>query len=108
MILNRRAQEEFDGGESGFIKYMRTLHPAELQQMIDERMEVTETTFHQVKQALSLALMCIDQSSSEQPTLALIFNSIARASKASLVLLSANHGRFHGDRFKGHNCVPSR
>lgn len=103
MILSRRVQEEFDGGDIGFIRYMRTLHPEDLQQMIDERMDVTETTSHQVKQALSVGLLCIDQSNSEQPSLALIFNAVSRAYKASLVLPSANHRILH--RVKGHKRV---
>ncbi|XP_057748063.1 probable serine/threonine-protein kinase At1g01540 [Arachis stenosperma] len=106
VILNRKVQEEFEGDASGFIKYMRRIDPEELQQMIDERMELGETSFHQVKQAVSLGLMCIDQSNSEQPSLAFISNSIARAYKATLVLPSANHTitRSHGghSRFKGH------
>ncbi|XP_027348414.1 putative cysteine-rich receptor-like protein kinase 35 [Abrus precatorius] len=101
MILNRKIQEEFDVGDSGFIRYMRTLSPIDLQQIIDETMEVTETSLHQVKQVLSLGLMCIDQSNNEQPSLALIFKTIARAYKTSFVLPSANHRLFHGDRFKG-------
>ena len=88
-------QEQFDGGDAGFIRYLRTLNPADLQQKIDERMEVTETNFHQVKQALSIGLMCIDQSNSEKPSLGMIFNTIARGYKASLV--SANHRISHGE-----------
>lgn len=96
MILNRKVLEEFDRGDAGFTRYVRTLNLSDLKQMINERMEVTETNFHQVKQTLSLGLMCIDQSNNEQPNLDLILNTIARAYKASLVLPSANH------RFKGH------
>lgn len=96
-------QEQFDGGDAGFIRYLRTLNPADLQQKIDERMEVTETNFHQVKQALSIGLMCIDQSNSEKPSLGMIFNTIARGYKASLV--SANHRISHGEKFKGHMHV---
>nr|KYP47938.1 LRR receptor-like serine/threonine-protein kinase GSO1 [Cajanus cajan] len=100
MILNRKVKEEFDEGHAGFIRYMRTLNPEDLQQKIDERMEVTETNFHQVKQVLSLGLMCIDQSNNEKPSFAMIFNTIARAYKATLV--SVNHRIFHGEKFKGH------
>ncbi|KAH1236426.1 Receptor-like serine/threonine-protein kinase ALE2 [Glycine max] len=99
----RKVQEQFDGGDAGFIRYLRTLNPADLQQKIDERMEVTETNFHQVKQALSIGLMCIDQSNSEKPSLGMIFNTIARGYKASLV--SANHRISHGEKFKGHMHV---
>jgi len=96
MILSKKVQEEFDGDDAGFIRDMRNLSEADLQQMIDERMEVTETNFHQVKQALSLGLMCIDQSNSEKPSLAMILNTVARAYKTSLVLPSANHRIFKG------------
>ncbi|RZC12155.1 Receptor-like serine/threonine-protein kinase ALE2 [Glycine soja] len=102
MILSRKVQEEFDGGDAGFIRFMRTLNLADLKQMIDERMKVTETIFHQVKQALSLGLMCIDQSNSDKPSLAMIFNTIARAYKASHALPSANH------RFKRHMPVQTK
>ncbi|MED6192890.1 hypothetical protein PIB30_013980 [Stylosanthes scabra] len=105
VILSRKGQEKFEGDADGFIKNMRRvdLDPEELQEMIDERMELSETSLHQAKQALSLGLMCIDQSGSEQPSLAFISNSIARAYKATLVLPSANHTRSHADnRFRGH------
>ncbi|KAK7363235.1 hypothetical protein VNO77_05369 [Canavalia gladiata] len=105
MILSKRIQEEFDEGDAVFIRYLRTLDSADLQHMIDERMEVTETTFHQVKQVLSLGLKCIHQSKSEQPNLALIFNTIAKAYKATFVLPSSNNRIFHGDRLKGHTRV---
>jgi hypothetical protein len=108
MILNKRIQEEFDGNDAGFIIYMRTLHHAELQQMIDERMDLNETTLHQVKQALSLGLMCIDQSNNEYPSLAHIFNVVSKAHKANLVLTSSNHKTFHGDKVKGHKRVQFR
>ncbi|CAJ2677989.1 unnamed protein product [Trifolium pratense] len=85
MILNKSIKEEFDGNDAGFLSYMRTLHHAELQHMIDERMDLNETTLHQVKQALSLGLMCIDQSNNEHPSLAQIFNIVSKAYKANLV-----------------------
>ncbi|KAG4999589.1 hypothetical protein JHK87_020661 [Glycine soja] len=50
-----------------------------------------------------LGLMCIDQSNSEKPSLGMIFNTIARGYKASLV--SANHRISHGEKFKGHMHV---
>lgn len=102
MILNKSVQEDFDGDDAGFISYMRTLRLSEMQQMVDERINVTETTLHQVKQALSLGLMCIDQSSKEQPSLAQIFNIVSKAYKSNLVLPSANHKTFHGDKVMGH------
>ena len=108
MILNKSVQEDFDGDDAGFVSYMRTLHLANLQKMIDERINVTETTLHQVKQALSLGLMCIDQSNKEQPSLAQIFNIVSKAYKANLVLPSANHKTFHGDKVKGHKRVQFR
>ncbi|OIW03116.1 hypothetical protein TanjilG_07268 [Lupinus angustifolius] len=100
MILSKKVQAEFDEGESGFIKYMRTLHSEDLLQMIDERMEETETTNHHVKKVISLGLLCIDQSSSEKPSLSVIFNTIATAYKASIVLPFAKHRMLHGDRSK--------
>ncbi|KAK7400222.1 hypothetical protein VNO78_11422 [Psophocarpus tetragonolobus] len=105
MIQNKKGQEEFDRSYGEFIKYITTLDPADLHKMIDHRMEVTETNFHQVKQVLSLGFMCIDQSNNERPSLATIFNIIARAYKVSLVLPSTNHRIFHGERFKGHMPV---
>ncbi|MED6118835.1 hypothetical protein PIB30_006331 [Stylosanthes scabra] len=103
VILNRKGEEKFEGDADGFIKHMRRVDPEELHQMIDERMELSETSFHQAKQAISLGLMCIEKSGSEQPSLAFICNSIARAYKATLVLPSANHTRSHADnRFRGH------
>ncbi|KAK7319336.1 hypothetical protein RJT34_04055 [Clitoria ternatea] len=110
MILNKGVQAEFGGSDNGgFIRYMRSLNLADLQQMIDEKMEVTEASYYnQVKQALSLGLMCIEQSNCDQPSLAVIFNTMARAYKSNLVLPSANHRTFHGDRFKGHVLVQSR
>lgn len=103
MMIIRRDQEEFDGGDAGFIRFIRTLHPEDLYEMIDERMEVTETTLNQVKQVLSLGLMCIaiDQSNSEQPSLAQIFNTLSRA-------YNANQKVFHGNRVKGHKHIQFR
>ncbi|KAK7368722.1 hypothetical protein VNO80_10751 [Phaseolus coccineus] len=92
MILNKKVE----GGDAGFIRNMRNLNHGDLQQMIDERMEVTETNFEQVKQALSLGLTCIDESNSEKPSLGMILNTVARAYKTSLVLPSANHRTFKG------------
>ncbi|CAL0329589.1 unnamed protein product [Lupinus luteus] len=100
IILSKRVQEEFDEGESGFINYMRTLHSEDLLQMIDERMEVTETTNYHVEKVISLGLLCIDQSSSEKPSLGVIFSTIATAYKASIILPFAKHRMLHGDRSK--------
>jgi hypothetical protein len=72
--------------------------------MIDERMDLNQTTLHEIKQALSLGLMCIDQSNNEHraPSLAHILNIL---SKANPVLTSTNHKTFHGDKVKGHKRV---
>lgn len=108
MILNKRAKEEFEGGDAGFISYIRTLQLEDLEQMIDERMDITETTLYQIKQALSIALMCMDKSNGEQPSLGHILNNISRAYKASLAFPSAKHRIVHGDRVKGHKRVQFR
>ncbi|KAL2343721.1 hypothetical protein Fmac_005006 [Flemingia macrophylla] len=103
MILRREVKEEFSGGDAGFVRHMRTLNPAELQQKIDERVKVTETNFHQVRQVLSLGLTCIDQSNHEQPSLAVIFSTMARAYKANLA--NANHRNISRGEIKGHMHV---
>ncbi|CAI8617814.1 unnamed protein product [Vicia faba] len=104
MILNKRVQDDFDGNDDGFISYMRTLHPPDMHKMIDERMDVTETALHHVKQVLSLGLMCIDQSNNEKlPSFAHIYNIVSKAYKDSLVL--PYHKTTHGDRVKGHKRV---
>ncbi|EXB75180.1 Putative leucine-rich repeat receptor-like serine/threonine-protein kinase [Morus notabilis] len=53
IIANRRPHEEFEGGEAGFIEYVRMHYPANLQKAIDEKMKLTESGFEQVKQALN-------------------------------------------------------
>lgn len=83
-VLELILDKKFDGGDGELVRYMRTLNPADLVQMIDERIEVTEANFHQVKQALSLGLMCVDQSNSEKPSLSMILNTVARAYKTCL------------------------
>ncbi|KAF1888454.1 hypothetical protein Lal_00011225 [Lupinus albus] len=96
MILSKKVQEH-----SGFIKNMRNLHSEDLVKMIDERMEVTETNNDHVKEVISLGLLCINQSSSsEKPSLAMIFNTIATAYKASIIFPFAKHRMLHGDRSK--------
>lgn len=106
MILNKSVQEDFDGNDAGFISYMRTLHPPDMQKMIDERMDVTETALHHVKQVLSMGVMCIDQTNNEKlPSLAHLYNIVSKAYKDSIVLPSANHKTIHGDRAKGHKRV---
>lgn len=84
LILDKKVQEEFDGDDAEFVRYIRTLNSADLLQIIDERMEITEANFHQVKQALYLGLMCVDQSNSEKRSLGMILNTVARAYKTCL------------------------
>lgn len=98
IIANRRPHEEFEGGEAGFIEYVRMHYPANLQKAIDEKMKLTENGFEQAKQVMKLGIMCTDRTSNRQQSLKEVFNILSRAYKSFSVFTSPNHKRSHGDR----------
>ncbi|XP_062011486.1 probable LRR receptor-like serine/threonine-protein kinase At2g23950 [Rosa rugosa] len=111
MMVNRRPQEEFERGEAGFIEYIRMHYPGNLEQLIDPKMELTQNTVDQAKQAISLGLMCTEVSSNRQPSLEQVFDIVSRAYQSCRVLASHHnhyHRRFHAERGKGHRRVQSR
>lgn len=109
MMVNRRPQEEFERGEAGFIEYIRMHYPGNLEQLIDQKMELTQNTFDQAKQAICLGLMCTDVSSHRQPSLEQVFDIVSRTYQSCRVLAS-HHNHYHRrfQRGKGHRRVQSR
>ncbi|CAL9016102.1 unnamed protein product [Prunus brigantina] len=108
MLLNRRPEEEFERGEAGFIEYIRMHYPGNLQKVIDQKMELTQNTFDQAKQAIGLGLMCTDALNNQQVSLGQVFDIMSRAYQSCRVLASHNHERLHSERGKGHQRMQSR
>lgn len=97
MIVNRRPWEDF-GGEAGFVRYVRTHYPDNLQKVIDERMQLKEHIIDQAKQGIGLGLMCTDQASGKFPSLHHISSMIARVYRTFLNSESGeSYRRPHGD-----------
>lgn len=108
MLINRRPEEEFERGEAGFIEYIRMHYPGNLQKVIDQKMELTQNTFDQAKQAIGLGLMCTDASSNQQVSLGQVLDIMSTAYQSCRVLASHNHERLHSERGKGHRRMQSR
>lgn len=100
-----RPWEDFDGGEVSFIDYIRRRYPDNLEEVIDQRMKMTENMYEQAKQGISLGLMCIDRST-KLPSIDQILNIITRVYETSCEVESATHGRSH--TVKGHKRFQSR
>ncbi|KAF3450207.1 hypothetical protein FNV43_RR06287 [Rhamnella rubrinervis] len=98
IISNRRPQEEFEKGETGFIEHVRTHYPGNIQNLMDEKMKMTEVTFDQAKRAIGLGLMCTDQSN-QQLSFSQIYDITSKV---------CNHKRSHPDRRKGNKQVQPR
>ncbi|PQP94246.1 putative leucine-rich repeat receptor-like serine/threonine-protein kinase [Prunus yedoensis var. nudiflora] len=64
--------------------------PGNLQKVIDKKMELTQNTFDQAKQAIGLGLMCTDASSNQQVSLGQVFDIMSRAYQSGRVLASQN------------------
>lgn len=107
IITNRRPHEEYEGGEAGFIEYIRTHYPGNLQKVMDENMKLTHNGFDQAKQVARLGIICTDQTSNRQPSLTQIFDVLSKAYKSFTVLASPNHKSLHGDRGKGNKQIQS-
>lgn len=105
MITNRRPEEEFEIGETGFIEYIRTNYPENLGNVIDARMKLSENMFDQAKHGIGLGLMCTDQSGSKLPSLNQIFHMITSVYESCLVLASQNHKRSHVYERQGHKHI---
>ncbi|KAJ8752131.1 hypothetical protein K2173_001806 [Erythroxylum novogranatense] len=105
MIANRRPHEEFAKGEAGFIEYIRMNYPANLNDVMDTRLRISDNAFDQAKQGVGLGLLCTDQSASKYPNLNQLCNIIRKAYQTSLVLATQNHISHGG---KAHKRVPSR
>lgn len=74
-------------------------YPGNLQNVIDEKMNMTEITFDQAKQATGLGLMCTDQSRSQQLSFTEIYDITRKV---------YNHKRSHTDKGKGNKQNQSR
>ncbi|OMO83164.1 putative ATP binding protein [Corchorus capsularis] len=106
MMTNGRVmQEEFEGSEAGLVKCFKMHYPGNLQKLIDERMELTENTFEQAKEAIGIGLMCTDHSISRQLSLGQILNMITRIYAACLVLATQNHKMSNADGGRVHKRV---
>ncbi|CAN6545964.1 unnamed protein product [Malus baccata var. baccata] len=108
MLINRRPQEDFETGEAGFLEYIRMHYPGNLQKVIDQKLELTQNTFDQAKQAIGLGLMCTDVSSNQQLSLGQVFDIVSRAYQSCRVLASHNRERIHAERGRGHKRMQSR
>ncbi|KAL6282791.1 hypothetical protein ACE6H2_013720 [Prunus campanulata] len=63
---------------------------AAVEKVIDQKMELTQNTFDQAKQAIGLGLMCTDASSNQQVSLGQVFDIMSRAYQSGRVLASQN------------------
>ncbi|XP_043699249.1 putative leucine-rich repeat receptor-like serine/threonine-protein kinase At2g24130 [Telopea speciosissima] len=99
MITNRRPQEEFEKGETGFIEWVSMHYPDNMQKVIDERMKKTGTMYEQAKEGIGVALMCTDLSMGHQPSLTQISNML-KAFESPLV--SSNNKKSHRERGENH------
>lgn len=95
LVANRRV-EEFELGETGFIEHMRMHYPGSLNEVIDERMNLTEDMFEQAKLGVSLGLMCTDKKARKIPSLDYIHHMIGKVYSSYHVSSSENHRRSHG------------
>ncbi|XVE91296.1 hypothetical protein DITRI_Ditri20bG0142100 [Diplodiscus trichospermus] len=102
MMTKGRVGEEFDGSDADFVEYVKMLYPGNLSKMIDERMEVTDKTFDEAKQAIGIGLMCIQQKqhpTSRQLALLHISNMINTVYQSCLLSPYANKGTSHQPAF---------
>ncbi|KAJ4980753.1 hypothetical protein NE237_031590 [Protea cynaroides] len=101
IITNRRPQEEFEKGETGFIEWVSTHYPGNTQKVIDERIKKTGTMYEQATEGIELALMCTDLTLGHQPSLTQISNKL-KAYESSLVSSSPNNKKSHRERGESH------
>ncbi|CAK9179577.1 unnamed protein product [Ilex paraguariensis] len=102
MITNRRPWEEFEGGEAGFVEWIRMYYLDNLENVIDERMKKTGHVFDQAAASIELGLKCMDLSNGRQPSLDQIFNNVSRIHNTCMASASPNLKRLHGHRGEGH------
>ncbi|KAM7263895.1 hypothetical protein ACFE04_001578 [Oxalis oulophora] len=95
MITNKRAEDQ---NEDEFIEYIRMQYPEKLEEVIDERMKLTEkVAIDQAKKGLGLGLMCTDQATSRLPSLVHIYNMIRRAYDQQFELHHTHRTSHEGD-----------
>lgn len=84
MITNLRPDMEQEDSERRYLEYIRVHYPDNLERVIDEKMKIDERTFDQVKQAITLGLMCTDKPPLKQPSLTQIYDLVSSLYESSL------------------------
>ncbi|KAL3739384.1 hypothetical protein ACJRO7_020751 [Eucalyptus globulus] len=102
MITDIGKMEDIEAGEAGFIEYIRMNFPANLQNLLDERIMICSATIEQARQVIEIGLACIDHSANEQLKMDWIRLILLRIYRACHANGSPNRGRFSGDRDKRH------
>ncbi|ESQ55311.1 hypothetical protein EUTSA_v10027352mg [Eutrema salsugineum] len=76
MITNLRPDEEQEDSERRYLEYIRVHYPDNLGRVIDEKMKLEDRSMEQVKQAITLGLMCTDKPPLKQPSLTQIYDMV--------------------------------
>ncbi|KAI3455892.1 hypothetical protein Pfo_012555 [Paulownia fortunei] len=68
IVTNRRPVEEFDKNKTGFVEWVKSHYPENLENVIDKRMKKTADIVSEAAEVIEFGLMCTDLSSSRQPS----------------------------------------
>ncbi|KAG7621213.1 Protein kinase domain [Arabidopsis suecica] len=84
MITNLRPDLGQEDSERRYLEYIRVHYPDNLERVIDEKMKIEGRTFDQVKQAITLGLMCTDIIPPlKQPSLTQIYDLVSSLYESS-------------------------
>ncbi|XP_073144368.1 probable L-type lectin-domain containing receptor kinase VII.2 [Henckelia pumila] len=77
MVANKRALEDSQSHDSGFVDWVKMQYPDNLESAIDKRMKKTGNVVEQAMEVIELGLMCTDLSTSRQPNWEQICNVLS-------------------------------